>query len=140
MDERLNVFTYGSLMFPAVWDRVVRGQYRSALASIHGFKRVCVRNREHPALIVSPGAAALTGRVYFDVGKQDLARLDYFETTNYARVTIAATVGGAAISAQAYLALNFESLLDMDWDASEFEKKGLPVFLATYAVQNAPRG
>ncbi len=138
MTERLNVFTYGSLMFPAVWSRVVRGSYRSALASIHGFRRVRVRDREHPALIVTAGAAELAGRVYFGVDTQDLARLDHFETPNYARVSIASTVDGVAVSAQAYLALNFESLLATNWSASEFEAKGLPVFLATYAVQNAP--
>lgn len=138
MDKRLNVFTYGSLMFPEVWNRDVRSNYQSALASIHGFRRVRVRDREHPALIVAPGAVALTGRVYFDVEAEDVARLDYFETSNYARVAVAATHKGAAISAQAYLALNFESLLETDWDVSEFESKGLPLFLATYAVQNAP--
>lgn len=138
MDKRLNVFTYGSLMFPAVWGSVVRGNYPSAPATIRGFRRVRVRDREHPALIVAHGSALVTGRVYFDVDASDVARLDYFETSNYARVTVATTLEGKAISAQAYLALNFDSLLETDWDAAEFERTGLPVFLATYAVQNAP--
>lgn len=137
MVQRYNVFTYGSLMFPAVWQRVVRNEYRSSLATIHGFKRVRVRDREHPALIVSPRAQSLPGRVYFDVEAPDLARLDYFETS-YARVAVAATVDGVAISAQAYLALAFDSLGEEEWDVAEFERHGLPIFLATYAVQNAP--
>jgi len=97
-----------------------------------------VKDREHPALVVAPGTPPLTGRVYCGVTAEDLARLDYFETSNYARVAVAATVDGRAIRAQAYLALNVESLLDTDWSVSEFEKNGLPVFLSTYAVQNAP--
>jgi gamma-glutamylcyclotransferase (GGCT)/AIG2-like uncharacterized protein YtfP len=140
MDKRRNVFTYGSLMYPEVWDRVVRGKYASAPASIHGFRRVRVINREHPALIVAPNAAAFCGRVYFDVDAQDLSRLDHFETASYARVAIAVTVGAAAVSAQAYLAINLEALLDSDWCAAEFEANGLAIFLRTYAVQNAPPG
>jgi gamma-glutamylcyclotransferase (GGCT)/AIG2-like uncharacterized protein YtfP len=139
MSDQLNVFTYGSLMFPEVWQRVVRGTYPSSLATVHGFKRVSILNKEHPALIVAPRAAPLTGRVYFDVDVADLARLDYFETDNYARVTIAATIDGTAVSAQAYLALNFDALLETEWSVREFELSGLPRFLATYAVQNAPK-
>lgn len=139
MSDRLNVFTYGSLMFPEVWKRVVRGDYPSSLATVHGFKRVRIHNKEHPALIVAPRAAPLTGRTYFDVGVADLARLDYFETSNYVRVAIAATIDGAAVSAQAYLAVNFDTLLETEWSAREFERSGLPMFLATYAVQNAPK-
>lgn len=134
----MNVFTYGSLMFPAVWTRVVRGDYRACDAAIHGFRRARVRDKEHPALIVSANAAPIVGRLYFGVGATDLARLDHFETVNYVRVTIAATVADRAVSAQAYLALNLDSLLNDDWSATEFEQHGLPLFLATYAVLNAP--
>lgn len=134
-----HVFTYGSLMFPEVWGRVVRGKYDSSEATIHGFRRVRVLAREHPALIIAPRAAPLTGRLYMDVNPQDLARLDHFETSSYARVAVAVTVGGIAVAAHAYLALDVDSLLDAEWNVSDFEERGLPVFLATYAVENAPK-
>ena len=35
-----NVFTYGSLMYEAVWTRVVRGQYASVRARLAGFRRM----------------------------------------------------------------------------------------------------
>ena len=139
MTDHHNVFTYGSLMFPAVWERVVHGQYDSSEATIHGFKRVCVRGREHPALVIARRAAPLIGRLYLDVNPQDLARLDHFETRSYARVAIAVTVASAAVAAHAYLALDVHSLLDAEWNVSEFEQHGLPVFLSTYAVENAPK-
>lgn len=125
-------------MFPAVWARVVRGDYRSTEATINGFRRVRVRNRQHPALIISANAAPIVGRLYYDVSVEDVARLDHFETRNYARVAIAVTVASHAVSAQAYLALNVDSLLSGEWSMTEFEQHGLSIFNATYVVDNAP--
>jgi gamma-glutamylcyclotransferase (GGCT)/AIG2-like uncharacterized protein YtfP len=133
-----NVFTYGSLMFPTVWARVVRGDYRSTEAAIHGFRRVRVRDCQHPALIVSANAAPIMGRLYYDVSATDVARLDHFETSNYARVAIAVSVADHGVSAHAYLALNAYSLLNEDWNVAHFQRHGLPIFNATYVVENAP--
>ena len=138
MPDAMDIFTYGSLMFPAVWQKVVRGDYHSAAASVHGFRRVCVRDGRHPALVIAPRAAPLVGRVYFDVNADDVARLDHFETRNYERVLIAVTVDGNAVTAQAYLSVNMESLTDVDWIEQEFERTGLIIFLATYGAKNLP--
>jgi len=137
-DTALDVFTYGSLMYPAVWSRVVRGDYASEPARVHGFRRVCVRNREHPALIVAAGEATVEGRLYRAVSASDLARLDHFETAAYARVAVAAQCGAVTRVAQTYLAINVDDLVLSEWSVARFEAEGLPVFLATYAVQNAP--
>jgi gamma-glutamylcyclotransferase (GGCT)/AIG2-like uncharacterized protein YtfP len=140
MPDTTNVFTYGSLMFREVWQQVVRGDYRSSEATIHGFRRVRVRDGNHPALVISRHAAPVLGRVYFSVSAADIARLDYFETSKYARVSVAATVNGSALMAQAFLAINLDSLSTADWCRTEFEQTGLSVFLATYAVKNIPPG
>ena len=138
MTDTRNVFTYGSLMFPVVWDRVVQDRYRSGKATIHGFRRLRIRGEHYPALIVNPNADVLAGRVYFDVSASDIARLDHFETSDYARVSIAVTVAGKALAADAYLALKPEALEPLEWSAEIFERDGLESFLATYAATNAP--
>jgi len=138
MADSINIFTYGSLMFPAVWQTVVRGDYRSSPATIHGFRRVCVRDANHPALIISARAAPIAGRVYFDVSTDDIARLDHFETDNYERVSVAVTVEGSASAGEAYLAVDTVALTDINWNEKSFEQTGLPVFLTTYAVKNRP--
>lgn len=132
----MNVFTYGSLMYPVVWQQVVRGRYRSSTATIHGFRRVCVRNETYPALIISSGAETVEGRVHFDVSATDIARLDHFETDSYQRVTIAVTIESRALIAEAYLALNLSSLSEEAWSETAFEQRGLPLFLATYVLHN----
>lgn len=147
IDERRHVFTYGSLMFPVVWQGVVRGDYRAAAGTVNGFRRVCVLGEEHPALVVARGAPALAGVVYFDVEPADLARLDYFEGREYARVSLSVALAAesaddaasrSVITAEAYLALNVDDLVHRDWDVTVFEREGLTRFLNRYAVDNAP--
>jgi gamma-glutamylcyclotransferase (GGCT)/AIG2-like uncharacterized protein YtfP len=133
-----NVFTYGSLMFQPVWERVVIGRYKSSEATIHGFRRLAVIGKEHPGLVIAKGAVPMLGRVYFDVSDVDLARLDQFETERYLRLTVAATIDGDAFAAETYMALNLDELSDTDWDVERFEHVGLPKFLATYVAAHAP--
>jgi gamma-glutamylcyclotransferase (GGCT)/AIG2-like uncharacterized protein YtfP len=138
MTEKRHVFTYGSLMFPVVWDRVVRNRYRNSEATIHGFQRLRICGEEYPALIVNADAGSLTGRIYFDVSASDIARLDHFETGDYARVAIAVTVDDNALAADAYLTLRPEALESAEWYPEIFERNGLNAFLATYAATNTP--
>ena len=138
MTKSKHIFTYGSLMFSAVWERVVRGNYRSAPATVQGFKRLRVRHEQYPALVIDQNAEALTGKIYFDVSPVDIARLDHFETSDYARVAISTVVEGKIVLAEAYLSLNPEKLGALEWSPSQFEQRGIESFLATYATTNAP--
>ncbi len=140
MADAMNVFTYGSLMFAPVWAQVVRGNYRSKIATIHGFRRVCVVDGNYPALLIAPRAVPVIGRLYLDVAVADVARLDHFETSQYERVLLAATVEGVAVTAHAFLAVNVSTLTDTDWSVSDFKSNGLSLFLATYLEKNNPRG
>jgi gamma-glutamylcyclotransferase (GGCT)/AIG2-like uncharacterized protein YtfP len=134
----MNIFTYGSLMFPVVWQKVVRHEYQSTVASVHGFRRVCVRDGDYPALVLAPRAEPIYGRLYLSVSADDVARLDSFETNEYERVTVVATVNGAALATQAYLAANVATVMPTEWDAAAFETTGLARFLATYVIKNNP--
>ena len=138
MTDTRNVFTYGSLMFPVVWDRVVQGRYRSSEATVHGFQRLRIRGEHYPALIINPHVGSLAGRIYYEVSASDIARLDHFETSDYARVSIAVTVEGKALTVDAYLTVKPEALEPLEWSPETFERDGLDSFLATYAAANTP--
>ncbi len=138
MTDTRHIFTYGSLMFPVVWERVVVGRYRDSQATIHGFQRLRIRSELYPALIVKQSGDAITGRVYFDVSANDVARLDHFETSDYARVTLAVTVAGKALAADAYMTLTPEALEPSEWNPENFERDGIESFLSTYAATNTP--
>lgn len=131
--NRVHVFTYGSLMYPQVWERVVSGKYRSDELQISGFQRKSIRGEIYPALVAQSGGAVL-GRVYWHVRENDLVRLDFFEGDAYRRQVIPAAFGGNTVEAQAYLwrPSMRARLSDNVWDPEHFEKVGLKPFLHRY--------
>jgi gamma-glutamylcyclotransferase (GGCT)/AIG2-like uncharacterized protein YtfP len=134
LDRAMNVFTYGSLMFPEVWERVVRGAYSHAVAAASGFRCYAVQGETYPGMIAADGAASppdrVEGIVYFDVSLEDLAALDSFEGGDYRRVEIAASLpDGTSVNASAYLYLPQEKLAPEPWSRENFQLKS---FLRSY--------
>jgi len=125
----MHVFTYGSLMFPEVWSRVVRGDYRRDVARVSGYARRIVRDETYPGALAVP-EATLEGVVWFDVAADDLGRLDRFEGEDYRRITVTAQcAAGAPCAAAMYLYLPVERLLPEPWLPGAFD---MARFLATY--------
>jgi len=91
-----HVFTYGSLMFPEVWQRVVRGDYRSAPAVLDGHARFALAGETYPGAIARSGAI-VAGIVYFDVSDADVAALDAFEGSQYRRDRVRIRLDGGAL-------------------------------------------
>lgn len=138
----MNVFTYGSLMYPQVWDRVVRGRYRSATARLAGFRRRALIGASYPAAIPDP-AALIRGRLYFDVSPDDLVRLDAFEADEYRRdeVDVQVDVDGESVPARAqvYVYLVESRLAPQDWDVARFERDHLADFAHRHGAAGGPR-
>jgi len=131
----MNVFTYGSLMYPQVWDRVVKGRYRGAAALLRGFRRCALRGLTYPGAVPDAGAQVV-GRVYFDVDPDDLARLDAFEASEYRREEVIVSrpdePAGACVRAQVYVYLEWSRLDARDWDAQRFEREQLAGFVDSH--------
>lgn len=117
---RSHIFTYGSLMFPQVWESVVCGTCRSAPATVHGYARFAVMGQTYPGMIACPGAA-VRGQVYFDVDAADLSALDAFEGPAYRRDRLVAALDdGATLTVGAYIHIDKSSLSDAPWDPERF--------------------
>lgn len=98
----LHVFTYGSLMFAPVWERVVQGRYRSLPAQLQGYVRLVVRGVSYPGIVEREGAK-VDGLLYLDVVAADLDRLDRFEGSEYARRDLVVSLpDGSQTTAAAY--------------------------------------
>jgi len=125
----VNIFTYGSLMFPQVWQRVVRGRYRSATATVHDHARYALTGESYPGMIAQAGGS-VPGIVYFAVDACDVAALDAFEGSAYRRVRLDAGLdSGEKIMADSYLFVLPQQLSGQPWDPDAFRLKH---FLATY--------
>jgi gamma-glutamylcyclotransferase (GGCT)/AIG2-like uncharacterized protein YtfP len=124
-----NVFTYGSLMFPEVWTRVVAGSYRAVRATVGDHARFMVAEQDYPGMVARSGAQ-VAGVLYLDVDEADVARLDHFEGDDYRRATLALVdAEGIAHRGDAYLYLPTERLLTTAWEPDAF---AMERFIATY--------
>lgn len=124
-----HVFTYGSLMFLQVWQRVVRGTYRSARARLDGHARFEIDNETYPGVIPQAGAS-VDGLLYFDVSPQDLAALDAFEGSEYRRDEVRVSLeSGETVDAGVYLYLYPEKLSESPWIPEAFRMER---FIGTY--------
>lgn len=129
----MNVFVYGSLMFPQVWRRVVRGTHDGAPAVLRGHRRSALRDAEYPGAVPDPGAR-IAGWIWFDVDADDVARLDAFEGDEYRRDKVEVELDDArACEAQVYVFLERDRLATLDWDAAAFERDHLEHFLSRRA-------
>jgi gamma-glutamylcyclotransferase (GGCT)/AIG2-like uncharacterized protein YtfP len=127
----MNVFTYGSLMFPEVWERVTGLCEPGLPATLAHHIARRIQGQSYPALIAWNGAAT-TGILYEKVTAAALAALDAFEGTFYDRVTLEVSLpDGTARSAWVYRAARPDdpAILSEVWEAGPFEKEDLAAFL-----------
>ena len=124
-----NLFAYGTLMFPEVWERVVGGQYRQAPATVRGMRVCRAAGKLYPVMMAGAAEDIARGIVIYDLSAEALAALDGYEATFYERVEVAAVLdgGGGSVSAQAYLLPESyrELASDEPWDAKAFQRDAM---------------
>ncbi len=116
-------------MFAPVWEKVVRGSYRSAPATARDYARFDISGETYPGMVARAGAQ-VDGVVYFDVSADDIAALDAFEGTEYRRDTIFVVLGsGDTVAAASYVFIASRRLGATVWQPESFQ---LERFLRTY--------
>ena len=124
-----HIFTYGSLMFAPVWQRVVAGRYAALPATLREYRRYAVAGDTYPGMIASPGGS-VDGVLYQNVEPDDIARLDHFEGADYRRTELDVDLAdGSSQLVQTYLMIRPEALSDQPWLPENF---ALQRFLDTY--------
>ena len=129
----LNVFSYGSLMYPAVWEKVVTGHYISCRAQLNKYRRLQIRGETFPAII--PGASSVRGVLYFHINSSDLALLDQFEGEYYQRTDGDVVLDGGVVMPAAFYCFKeayAPMLLEQEWNPDEFAAKGMKKFMDTW--------
>ena len=130
----MNIFTYGSLMFPSVMKAVTGREFPSKKARLRDYARFKVRGESFPGL--TPVKGALTdGVLYSDVDPLSVRRLDDFEGDLYQRTEIRVQVEEReSLTAQTYVIRprHRDRLSSQEWDPDHFEKADLIEFMASY--------
>ncbi|MNR79307.1 AIG2-like family protein [compost metagenome] len=130
----MHIFTYGSLMFPPIWQRVVRGHYRSATATLSAYARYALRDDSYPGMVAQPDSV-VEGVLYYDVDAQDVAELDRFEGHEYRREEVNVVIeSGASVIACTYIFLAEQRLSGLPWEPQGFR---LSRFIDTYIEAEA---
>lgn len=135
-----NLFTYGSLMFPAVWRQLVSEPRESKLAFLPNFSRRLIFLDTYPLIIADTAYTGILGKIYFGLTTADIARLDWFEGEIYRRIRIDAQVGREKISCETYVPKpEYETLVRQDiWRGDIFQSIQMPIFLGRYCNKNVP--
>jgi gamma-glutamylcyclotransferase (GGCT)/AIG2-like uncharacterized protein YtfP len=136
------LFTYGTLMFPAVVRRLARRSLSMRPATLHGYSRRALHGAGYPGIVGEPGAA-VRGVLIGGVSPALLARLDRWEGAEYERrlVRVETERGGAALAHVYALApRTLPRVLACDWDAAAFEREQLPRWLRMAARFHARGG
>jgi gamma-glutamylcyclotransferase (GGCT)/AIG2-like uncharacterized protein YtfP len=133
----MHVFTYGTLMFPEVWQVVVGRSFATVEGTAAGYAVYGVRNAAFPGMAAADDHQAARGVVYLDVDHAAVARLDLFEDDFYVRQTLSiACDDGQRRAADAYVVPNENrAVLTQDlWRADEFiASGGLHQFIERFA-------
>ena len=133
----MHVFTYGTLMFPEVWQAVVGRPYATVRGQAAGFEIFRVRDALYPGIVAGSPSDVVHGVMYLDVDDESLARLDRFEDDFYLRLPIAvACDDGQRRDAQAYVvpAEQRDVLTAEPWNGDDFVARGdLARFTAGFA-------
>jgi len=132
--DLMNIFTYGSLMFPAVMKAVTGREFSSRNARVKNYARFRVKGESYPGLTPLEGAFT-EGVLYLNIDDLSVKRLDDFEGKLYERARISAeALDGESSIAQAYLIKPQyrDQLSSEPWDPEHFEKADLLQFMAGY--------
>jgi gamma-glutamylcyclotransferase (GGCT)/AIG2-like uncharacterized protein YtfP len=132
----MNVFTYGSLMFPEVWSAVVGRDFKTVKGTLAGYLIYRVREAVFPGIVLGDAASVVNGLVYLDVDEASITRLDRFEDDFYDRLQVTVNCAdGVRRSAGAYVvpAKNGHVMTSEPWTAKEFVSSGgLADFIARF--------
>jgi gamma-glutamylcyclotransferase (GGCT)/AIG2-like uncharacterized protein YtfP len=133
----MHVFTYGTLMFPEVWQAVVGRPFETVGGTVAGFEVFRVCDAVFPGIIAGKGTCSVPGVVYLEVDQESTERLDRFEDDFYERRAIAVDCSdGQRRMAEAYVvpAANRSVLTTEGWSRESFlASGGLEQFISRFA-------
>ena len=128
----MNLFTYGTLMFPEVWERIAIGEFPAQKGTLAGYSVYRVRDALYPGIILSDNGAIVSGKIYQGLDDDTLYELDTYESSFYERIIVQArTAEGASLDCYAYVVPQSrrDLLTDEPWDAEHFSQNLLHAYL-----------
>jgi len=127
----MDVFSYGTLMFPEVLEALTEKHFEFEELSLAGYERRLVRGEIYPA-VREEARSRISGRLWFDIDDLSLEILDFFEDVLYEHrnVELASERRGLSKARLYVVPKHLEARLsDALWYESEFREKHLVHYL-----------
>ncbi|MDH3453017.1 MAG: gamma-glutamylcyclotransferase [Gammaproteobacteria bacterium] len=129
----MRCFFFGSLMDRDVAELVLDRHIEPRLQQpgiLHGYKRLLVAEESYPALAPRAGGK-VTGVVVDEISDADLARMQFFESAEFAPVAREIElIGGEYVSAQTFIAREVLQYTDQPWDFGHWLRDDKTDYLA----------
>lgn len=127
----VNLFAYGTLIVPAVFQAVTGCHFDAADAELDGYARYAFDGKPYPGLIKETDGY-VDGRVYRNLDEEALKRIRYFEDNIYSETTVTVTLdNNSKIEALAFVVPADRSALlsDKPWSLKKFKEEQLDTYL-----------
>lgn len=131
MKLRINLFCYGTLMYPSILRAVTGLAPASVAARLDGYQCYRVRKRPFPGIVVESGGV-VHGVLYPGLNPRMLQRLDEYESDFYQRrEVIVRDATGKAFHAYVYVVPPPQRyhLTQQAWDRNWFVRRAMPRYL-----------
>lgn len=128
----MRLFTYGTLMFPEVWQRISIGVFPAEPAVLRGYAMYRVKDAVYPGIIRADTGPEVHGLVYTDLDEDTLFELDTYESSFYERLPVRVTLAsGEEVECHAYIVPSSrrDLLTSESWDAEMFRVNELDRYL-----------
>jgi gamma-glutamylcyclotransferase (GGCT)/AIG2-like uncharacterized protein YtfP len=139
----VHLFAYGTLILPASLREVTGESYASENAVLSGYSRFRLENKPYPGIVESP-VGRTSGKLYLNIDRDALERLDRFEDDLYERrYLVVTTVSGERHGAFTYVVPSERShlLTSEPWEVREFTDRHQSIFVASIGsrIDGTPR-
>jgi gamma-glutamylcyclotransferase (GGCT)/AIG2-like uncharacterized protein YtfP len=130
----INIFVYGTLIFPEVVFALTKKSFRTEDAILNDFSRFKIYDgeisRRYPAIFEDQNGK-VEGKILFDVDEESLRILDFFEDNDYQRRELKALVNSEEFTVFVYVwNPKFKDKLKSKWNPEEFKVKHLQNYIS----------
>lgn len=127
----MNLFVYGTLMWPEVFSGVTGRTVEGRPAVLAGARRLRVYGEVYPALV--PGDGFVEGILYENLTGADVTALDRFEGPEYERRPVTVRCDNLDVEAEVYFASGTGMTIeDVEWTPADLSPERLQQFRAFY--------
>jgi gamma-glutamylcyclotransferase (GGCT)/AIG2-like uncharacterized protein YtfP len=128
-DERMNLFAYGTLMWPEVLEAVTGRRMTGEKMTLSGYKRLRVKGERYPVVIDS-ARDSVEGVFYRNLSTREFQCLDRFEGEQYDRIE---QTFGAERAFVYVLSKDWKHIAEIEvWGPEHLTEEDLAAFLQEY--------